>query len=109
ARTVLTDSALLLLDEPFSALDFLTRISMQEWLLGQWEADRPTILFITHDVEEAIFLSSRILVVEQTPIRKLTSIAVPAGYPRTRMSLMEPDMLTLKEQLIDMLRKRGTE
>lgn len=109
ARTVLTDSELLLLDEPFSALDFLTRISMQEWLLGQWEADRPTILFITHDVEEALFLSSRILVVEQTPIHRLTSIAVPTGYPRTRMSLMEPDMLTLKERLIDMLRKRGTE
>ena len=61
ARTVLTDSELLLLDEPFSALDFLTRISMQEWLLGQWEADRKTILFITHDVEEAIFLSGRCL------------------------------------------------
>ena len=108
ARTVLTDSELLLLDEPFSALDFLTRISMQEWLLGQWEADRPTILFITHDVEEAIFLSSRILVVEEMPIRKLTSIEVPAGYPRTRACLSEPAMLALKEQLIDMLRKRGT-
>ena len=81
ARTVLTDSELLLLDEPFSALDFLTRISMQEWLLGQWEADRKTILFITHDVEEAIFLSGRVLVVEETPIRRLTSIQVPAGYP----------------------------
>lgn len=109
ARTVLTDSELLLLDEPFSALDFLTRISMQEWLMGQWEADDPTVLFITHDVEEAIFLSSRVLVVEETPIRELTSIEVPAGYPRTRACLHEPAMLTLKERLIDMLRKRGME
>ena len=108
ARTVLTDSELLLLDEPFSALDFLTRISMQEWLLGQWEADRKTILFITHDVEEAIFLSGRVLVVEETPIRRLTSIQVPAGCPRTRACLSQPDMIALREMLIDLLRKRGT-
>lgn len=109
ARTVLTDSELLLLDEPFSALDFLTRISMQEWLLGQWEADRKTVLFITHDVEEAIFLSSRVLVVEETPIRRLTSIAVPASYPRTRACLRDTRMIELREQLIDLLRKRGVQ
>lgn len=109
ARTVLTDSELLLLDEPFSALDFLTRISMQEWLLGQWESDRKTVLFITHDVEEAIFLSSRVLVVEETPIRRLTSIEVPADYPRTRACLRDPRMIELREQLIDLLRKRGVQ
>ena len=109
ARTVLTDSELLLLDEPFSALDFLTRISMQEWLLGQWEVDRKTVLFITHDVEEAIFLSSRVLVVEETPIRRLTSIEVPASYPRTRACLRDPRMFELREQLIDLLRKRGVQ
>lgn len=109
ARTVLTDSELLLLDEPFSALDFLTRISMQEWLLGQWEADRKTVLFITHDVEEAIFLSSRVLVVEETPIRRLTSIEVPASYPRTRACLRDPRMIELREQLIDLLRKQGVQ
>ena len=108
ARTVLTDSELLLLDEPFSALDFLTRISMQEWLLGQWEADRPTILFITHDVEEALFLSNRVLVCEETPIRRLTSIEVPAGYPRTRACLADLKMIALRETLIGMLRKEGT-
>lgn len=109
ARTVLTDSELLLLDEPFSALDFLTRISMQEWLLGQWEADRKTVLFITHDVEEAIFLSSRVLVVEETPIRRLTSIEIPASYPRTRACLRDTRMIELREQLIDLLRKRGVQ
>ena len=108
ARTVLTDSELLLLDEPFSALDFLTRISMQEWLLGQWEAARPTILFITHDVEAALFLSNRVLVCEETPIRRLTSIEVPAGYPRTRACLADPKMIALRETLIGMLRKEGT-
>ena len=68
ARTVLTGSDLLLLDEPFSALDYLTRLSMREWLLKQWEQDKKTVLFITHDVEEALFLSGRILVVEETPM-----------------------------------------
>ncbi len=105
ARTLLTGSELLLLDEPFSALDFLTRISMQEWLLDQWEHDHKTVLFITHDVEEAIFLSGRVLVVEDMPIRKLRSFTVPAAYPRTRECLTHPEMLALREQLIDMLRR----
>lgn len=106
ARTVMTGSELLLLDEPFSALDYLTRLSMREWLLEQWEQEQKTVLFITHDVEEAVFLSGRILVVEETPIRRLTSIQVPAGYPRTRKSMAEPKVIELKERLIRMLRRQ---
>ena len=108
ARTMLTGSDLLLLDEPFSALDFLTRISMQEWLLGQWEKHKKTILFITHDVEEAVFLSSSVLVVESTPIRSLREIPVPMDYPRTRQDLARPEIVELREQLVDMLRKQVT-
>ena len=103
ARTVLTGSDLLLLDEPFSALDYLTRISMREWLLEQWEREKKTVLFITHDVEEAVFLSSRILVVEESPITHLRSIDVPAEYPRSRDELRKPEILSLKEELIGML------
>lgn len=106
ARTMLTGADLLLLDEPFSALDFLTRISMQEWLMQQWEQERKTILFITHDVEEALFLSNRILVIEDVPIKTLTSIPVPAGHPRTRACLSDPQILQLKERLISMLRRQ---
>ena len=105
ARTVLTGSDLLLLDEPFSALDYLTRISMREWLLEQWEREKKTVLFITHDVEEAVFLSSRILVVEESPITHLRSIDVPGEYPRSRDELRKPEILSLKEELIGMLRK----
>ncbi len=106
ARTMLTGSDLLLLDEPFSALDFLTRISMQEWLLEQWQRHKKTILFITHDVEEALFLSSSVLVVEETPIHTLKEISVPAPYPRDRSCLKRPEMAELKEHLIDLLRKQ---
>ena len=108
ARTMLTGCDLLLLDEPFSALDFLTRISMQEWLLDQWQRHKRTILFITHDVEEALFLSSSVLVVERTPIRELAEIPVPASFPRDRSCLKLPEMVELKEHLIDLLRKQVT-
>ena len=109
ARTMLTGSDLLLLDEPFSALDFLTRISMQEWLLDQWQKHRHTILFITHDVEEALFLSSSVLVVEQTPIQALKEIPVPLDYPRDRSVLAKPEIVALREELIGMLRKQVVE
>lgn len=109
ARTMLTGSDLLLLDEPFSALDFLTRISMQEWLLEQWQRHKKTILFITHDVEEAIFLSSSVLVVEKTPIHALREIPVPMSYPRTRQDLIRPEVAALREQLVEMLRRQVTE
>ncbi len=108
ARTLLTDSELLLLDEPFSALDFLTRLSMQEWLLDQCMKYNKTILFITHDVEEAILLSDNILVVEKTPISELKKISVPMEYPRTRKMLERRDILELKDELIDKLRAQMT-
>ena len=105
ARTLMTGAELLLLDEPFSALDYLTRLSMREWLLKQWERDRKTVLFITHDVEEAVFLSTRILAAEKSPIRELKEYTVPLGYPRTEASLGTREALDLKEQLIAMFRK----
>lgn len=108
ARTMLAGSDLLLLDEPFSALDFLTRISMQEWLLDQWQRHKKTILFITHDVEEAVFLSSSVLVVDKTPIHTLREIPVPMDYPRTRQDLTRPEIVALREQLVDKLRKQVT-
>ena len=105
ARILVNDPQILLLDEPFSALDYLTRISMREWLLQQWERDKKTVLFITHDVEEAIFLSSRVLVAERTPIAALTSVPVPLCYPRGVEDMKAPAVLELKEALIQKLRR----
>ena len=106
ARTMLAGSGLLLLDEPFSALDFHTRISKQEWLLAQWEKHRKTVLFITHDVEEAVFLSGSVLAVAGTPIRKLEEFPVPAAGPRTRACLARPETVSLREELIGILREQ---
>lgn len=108
ARTILTGADLLLLDEPFSALDYLTRMSMREWLLKQWEREKKTVLFITHDVEEAVYLSGRILVAERSPMAELASVNVPAGYPRSRETLRHKEMADLQEELIERLR-RGME
>lgn len=105
ARTLMTGCDLLLLDEPFSALDYLTRLNMREWLLEQWERDNKTVLFITHDVEEAVFLSKRVLAVDRYPISSLRSVEIPAAYPRSRRTLEEPKLVEIREQLIDLLRK----
>ena len=107
ARMLLYSPDIIMLDEPFSALDYLTRLSMREWLLEQWERERKTVLFITHDVEEALFLSGRILAAEGTPITSLRSCPVPAGYPRSLETLRQPELLELKEELISMLRRNA--
>ncbi|KAJ49676.1 putative hydroxymethylpyrimidine transport system ATP-binding protein [Clostridium tetanomorphum] len=105
-RTLLTGSDIMLLDEPFSALDAITKISMQEWILEQWANLKKTILFITHDVEEALFLSSRIFVVSEKPITKLKEVIVPVIYPRNRHMLSEPEILNIKEELVNELKQR---
>ncbi len=105
-RTLLTGGEILLLDEPFSALDALTKASLQEWLFEQWKEWEKTILFITHDVEEALFLSNRILVVENQPITTLTERIVPLDCNRTRKDLYKPEVLALKDELLSMLQRQ---
>lgn len=106
ARTLITGSKLLLLDEPFSALDSLTKISMQEWLLSQWQNSSNTIMFITHDVEEAIFLSNYIYIIVDKPITHLEKVKVPINYPRNRDCLKSKEIIELKEELISKLRQK---
>ncbi len=103
ARTLCAGPDLLLLDEPFSALDYITRISLQEWLMQQWLNLKKTILFITHDVEEALFLSQKIYVVTENPIHTLEICRVPSDYPRTRQMLSDPYIMNLKADLIQKL------
>lgn len=105
-RTVLSGSNILLLDEPFSALDAITRLSMQEWLLAQWEKRKKTILFITHDVDEALFLSDRIFVLEKPPFTTVQEVNVPLERPRSLRDLTQAEVVQLKESLIDELRSK---
>lgn len=105
-RTLLTGAELMLLDEPFSSLDAITKMSMQEWLLTQWSSLKKTIIFITHDVEEAIFLSNRIFIISEKPITKFKEVAVPLEYPRDRHMLSRPEILEIKENLINELKQK---
>ncbi|MDO4490522.1 MAG: ABC transporter ATP-binding protein [Lachnospiraceae bacterium] len=109
ARTLCAGSDLLLLDEPFSALDSITRISLQEWLREQWESLDKTILFITHDVEEAIFLSEKILVLTGSPVTGLKEFTVPLPGKRTREMLLQGEIQQLKETLVELLRSEAAE
>jgi putative hydroxymethylpyrimidine transport system ATP-binding protein len=105
-RTILGGAQVLLLDEPFSALDAITRISLQEWLLAQWQKRKETILFITHDVNEALFLSDRIFFFTDTPTSKLEEVKVPLERPRNLKDLNKPALLEMKDYLIEQLRMR---
>jgi ABC-type nitrate/sulfonate/bicarbonate transport system ATPase subunit len=108
-RTFLAGRDVLLLDEPFGALDALTREAMREWLLGIWEADRKTILLVTHDVEEAIFLSDRVHVMSARPGHIATTLEIPFSRPRALTLATQPDFSALKEQLLAPLREQARE
>ncbi|HVO71355.1 MAG TPA: ABC transporter ATP-binding protein [Aggregatilineaceae bacterium] len=99
-RTFLTDRDVLLLDEPFGALDALTRRELQRWLLDIWERFRKTILFITHDVEEAVFLADRVLVFSARPGRIVTELPVDLPRPRQSLSLLSDDLRRLEAGLL---------
>ena len=109
ARTLCAGSDLMLLDEPFSALDSITRISLQEWLRDQWDSLEKTILFITHDVEEALFLSERILVLTGSPVSSLQEFTVPLPKKRHRDMLFKPEIQAMKEKLVEILRREAAE
>lgn len=102
-RTFLTDRDVLLLDEPFGALDALTRRELQHWLLEMWRRFDKTILFITHDVEEAVYLADRVLVFSARPGRITTILTVDLPRPRSAISLLSEDLRRLEVGLIEAL------
>ena len=104
ARALANDPAILLLDEPFGALDNQTRALMQELLLGIWERERKTVLFVTHDIEEAIFLASRVVVMTARPGRIKAEVAVDLPYPRHYTIKTSPDFSQLKARLTEEIR-----
>lgn len=107
-RTFLFGQSTLILDEPFGALDALTRREMQEWLLNVWSESRPTVVFITHDIDEAILLSDEVVVLSQSPARVLERILIPFSRPRSQDSLLSNEANTVKKRLLDLLSGKTT-
>jgi len=102
-RTFLIRRDVVLLDEPFGALDAITRRQMYEWLGEVWQADRRTVLFVTHDIDEAVFLSDRVVVLSARPGRVVADIAVDLPRHRRADQLTEPAFLAHRAELLNAL------
>src|SRR4029078_8117603 len=102
-RTLLFDTDVILLDEPFGALDAQTKLQMQEWLMQLWSDFRKTVVFVTHDVDEAIYLSDEIHVMGTRPGRILETILVPLAPPRARPAALTPEFIAIKDRCLKLL------
>ena len=99
ARAYAAEPEVLLMDEPFGALDAQTRTQLQSELLETWEKDRKTCFFITHDVEEAIILAQKVIIMSARPGRIKSIIDIDIPYPRTQETKMSPEFLELKNHI----------
>ena len=104
-RTMLVESDILLLDEPFASLDALTRLNLQEWLLEIWEQFRRSVLFVTHSIDEAIFLSDRIYIITERPGRIAMEKSIAITRPRDKNVLTSADFAASKEDIIKALKQ----
>jgi ABC-type nitrate/sulfonate/bicarbonate transport system ATPase subunit len=104
ARALANNPRMLLMDEPFGALDHQTRELMQELLLGIWEAERKTVLFVTHDIDEAIFMASRVVVMSARPGRIKVDREVALSHPRRYSVKTTPVFAGLKAELTEQVR-----
>jgi ABC-type nitrate/sulfonate/bicarbonate transport system ATPase subunit len=102
-RTLLCNNDVILLDEPFAALDAQTRFKMQEWLLTLWKDFDRTVLFVTHDVDEAVFLSDEICVLSPRPGRIAERFDVQLARPRDRSVVTSPEFVATKQRCLDLL------
>jgi len=105
ARALANEPRILLMDEPFGALDAQTRCSMQAHLLRIWEKVDVTVLFITHDLDEAVYLSDRIVVLGANPGRILEIIDVPVPRPRREEQFLSGHFLATKKRLEDLIHR----
>jgi NitT/TauT family transport system ATP-binding protein len=104
-RTLVAGKPLLALDEPFAALDAITRAEMQEWLAGALRADPRTVVLVSHDVEEALYLSDRVLVLSPRPAAIVAELQAPAPRAPDRDAVVtRPDFVTVREQALHALR-----
>ncbi len=104
-RALINSPSVLLMDEPFAALDAQTRHMMQEMLLEIWQDLKPTVIFVTHDIEEAIFLSDRIFVMGVHPGRIKETITIPLERPRHIDMILTPEFIQLNRQIFELIRE----
>jgi putative hydroxymethylpyrimidine transport system ATP-binding protein len=102
-RAIVNKPSILLLDEPFSSLDALTRRKMQAWLLELCQKEKNTVFMITHDIEEALLLSDRILICTELPYKKLKSIEVNIQWPRSYETTLSSEFIELKRVILNIL------
>jgi ABC-type dipeptide/oligopeptide/nickel transport system ATPase component len=107
ARALAVDPAVLLMDEPFSALDAQTRQLLQEELLGIWERTRKTILYVTHNIREAVWMADRVVVLSRRPGRVLDVVPVELKRPRTEAMLGEPALLHAVERIWGLVKSQA--
>jgi NitT/TauT family transport system ATP-binding protein len=99
ARAYAVNPKILLMDEPFGALDALTRVQLQDQLLTMWSKERRTVMFITHDVDEAVYLASRVVVMAARPGRLHKIVNVDLPYPRTEEMRLSPEFSQLRNEV----------
>lgn len=104
-RSLLSPQPLILLDEPFSALDEFTRSEMQKWLLDIWQCNKRSILFVTHNIEEALFLADRILVLSEKPAQVVAEFQVEFTRPRAEDITLTEEFLQYKKDIYKVLKK----
>jgi NitT/TauT family transport system ATP-binding protein len=105
ARALANSPSVLLMDEPFGALDAQTRTLMQENLLGIWSEVRSTVVFVTHDIDEAVFLADRVIVMSAAPGRIIADIRVTLARPRTLDTFTSDGFMHLKKQCLELIRQ----
>lgn len=100
----LTDAALLLMDEPFSAIDAINRMTLQDYLVHTWVEERRTVLYVTHDIEEAVYLADRIVILKPSPGRLAAELRIDLSRPRERHA---PNFLAVKSQVLKEMQQHG--
>jgi NitT/TauT family transport system ATP-binding protein len=107
ARALAVDPAVLLMDEPFSALDAQTRQLMQEELLGIWERTRKTIVYVTHNIQEAVFMADRVVVLSRRPGRVLAEVPIELKRPRVEAMAAEPAFVQAAERIWGLIKDQA--